>query len=85
MIFTASLLANLAAKSFVLAGVTLVMLRITRTRAPAERSIIAHVGLLSLLLLPLGSLMLPAWAPLPEALSFPASDLPVAGRPPVRN
>lgn len=67
MIVTASLLTSIALKSLVLAGLTLGLLRLARQRTPSERSLIAHAGLLAILLLPAASLMLPEWAPFPQA------------------
>lgn len=66
MMLSASLLAALAVKSLVLAGATLTLLRLTKGRSPAERSLIAHFGLLAIVLLPAASILLPEWAPLPE-------------------
>lgn len=63
---TASLLASLALKSLALAALTLGILRLARGRTPAERSLIAHLGLLAIVLLPIGSILLPQWAPLPQ-------------------
>ena len=68
MVLTASLLTSLALKSLVLAGVTLGLLRLARGRSPAERSLIAHFGLLAVLLLPAASIFLPEWAPLPQQM-----------------
>lgn len=65
---TASLLTSLALKSLVLASVTLALVKLARSRTPAERSLIAHLGLLAILLLPAATVMLPEWAPLPEKL-----------------
>lgn len=48
-----------AAKSLVIAGVTLVLLRMTHTRSASDRSWIAHLGLAALATLPLGSLLFP--------------------------
>lgn len=84
---TVSLLAALAAKSVVLAGATLALLRLARRRTPAERSLIAHLGLLAILLVPLAALILPEWAPLPQHLfaqssSSAATSIPLASAPP---
>lgn len=65
---TASLLTGFALKSLVLAGLTLALIRFTKRRTPAERSLIAHLGLLAVLLMPAASLVLPEWAPLPQHL-----------------
>ncbi len=67
--FSASLLTSLALKSVVLAAVALGLLRLAQGRSPAERSFIAHLGLVAILLLPAASFVLPAWAPLPRAPS----------------
>ncbi|MEN7538694.1 M56 family metallopeptidase [Aurantiacibacter flavus] len=48
-----------AAKSLVIAGVTLVLLRVMHTRSAVDRSWIAHLGLAALAALPLGSLLFP--------------------------
>ena len=83
---TASLLASLALKSLALAALILGILRLTRSRTPAERSLIAHLGLLAILLLPIGSILLPQWAPLPQdifasnVVASQASEIPVAAR-----
>lgn len=69
MMFTTSLLMSLALKSVALAAVSLLLLRLAQGRSPAERSLIAHLGLLAILLLPAATLVLPAWAPLPPAPS----------------
>lgn len=50
----------LAAKSFVIAGGTLLLLKLMRRRSSSDRSWVAHLGLLAILLLPAGALALPA-------------------------
>jgi beta-lactamase regulating signal transducer with metallopeptidase domain len=50
----------LAAKSLVVAGGTLLLLRLMSKRSAADRSWIAHLGLAALLLLPVASYALPA-------------------------
>lgn len=83
---TASLLASLALKSLALAALTLGILRLARGRTPAERSLIAHLGLLAIVLLPIGSILLPQWAPLPQDLfasnevASGAAEAPIAPR-----
>ena len=63
-------LIGLALKSLLIAGATLALLHFTRRRSASERSLIAHVGLVALVALPLASLALPALRiTLPEALS----------------
>jgi bla regulator protein BlaR1 len=49
----------LAAKSVVIAGATLLVLRLMRGRSASDRSWIAHLGLAALAALPLGALLLP--------------------------
>lgn len=46
-------------KSFLIAGVTLGLLHLLRSRSASERSMVAHFGLLALLIMPLGSMFLP--------------------------
>ena len=80
-------LIGLALKSLLIAGLTLTVLHATRRRSAAERSLIAHLGLIALVALPLASLALPALrVDVPDALA-PAKeavmdrtepDLPVA-------
>jgi beta-lactamase regulating signal transducer with metallopeptidase domain len=63
------ILLGLALKSLFIAGITLGLLHLTRTRSASERSLIAHLGLLALVALPLASLMLPSLnVALPDAL-----------------
>ncbi|MBO9517498.1 MAG: hypothetical protein J7493_05485 [Porphyrobacter sp.] len=57
----------LAAKSVVIAGGTLLVLRLSRGRSAADRSWIAHLGLAALATLPLGSVLFP---PLEVATSY---------------
>lgn len=70
------MLLGLAWKSFVIAGVTLLLLRLVRRRSAGERSMVAHAGLLALLVLPAAGLMLPQWNPLPA--HWFAATAPVA-------
>lgn len=74
MITTAMLL-GLAWKSAAVAGLTLVLLRLARSRSAGERSLVAHAGLVALLALPAASLLLPQWQPLPA--SWVADAAPV--------
>ncbi|NTZ43233.1 M56 family metallopeptidase [Altererythrobacter sp. SALINAS58] len=82
MMLSASVLGTLAIKSLAVAGFALCLLRLARRRTPAERSVIAHLGLLTLLMLPLASLALPQWAPFPSAAfatdAGAAAQLPTA-------
>lgn len=81
-------LIGLALKSLVVAGAALALLRMTRNRSAAERSLIGHLGLLALVVLPAVTWLLPAWNPLPAVaapaaatihLSAPAGIGPIAG------
>lgn len=55
-----TILLGLLLKSLAIAGITLLLLRLTRGRSAAERSLIAHLGLLGLVILPLATLLLPS-------------------------
>jgi beta-lactamase regulating signal transducer with metallopeptidase domain len=76
MMITTAMLIGLAWKSALIAGLTLGLLRLARTRSAGERSLVAHVGLLALLVLPVASLVLPQWQPLPA--SWVAEEAPKA-------
>lgn len=89
-----AMFAALALKSLLVAGVTLTLLRATRRRSAAERSLIAHLGLFAMAALPLASLTLPvlrvsppAFVPLPRqdavpaAITIPASSAPSVAEP----
>ncbi|MBJ7440508.1 MAG: M56 family metallopeptidase [Sphingopyxis sp.] len=67
MMITTAMLIGFAWKSALIAGLTLGLLRLARTRSAGERSLVAHVGLLALLVLPLATLVLPLWQPLPAS------------------
>jgi len=72
-------LLGLVLKSLVIAGITLLLLRLTRGRSAAERSLIAHLGLAGLVILPLATLLLPSMPlPVPEFVQSrfeaPATD-----------
>lgn len=56
---TIELLLELAWKSVACASLTLLALRLMRSRSAAEKAFIAHMGLLTMLLVPLGSALLP--------------------------
>jgi beta-lactamase regulating signal transducer with metallopeptidase domain len=74
----AALLIEVAAKSLVVAGVALGALRLTTSRSAAERSLIGHLGLVALIVLPAASLLAPGWNPLPLSApaTAPAAQLP---------
>src|SRR3546814_972607 len=77
---TAAMLLGLAWKSAVVAGLTLVLLRLARARSAGERSMIAHAGLAALLALPAAILLLPQWTPLPASwFTAPALETQATG------
>jgi hypothetical protein len=54
------LLLPIAAKSFLVAGAVLLLLKLAQNRSASDRSWIAHLGLLAILLLPAAASALPA-------------------------
>src|SRR3982750_1799014 len=54
-------LIGIALKSLLIAGLTLGLLQIMKRRSAAERSWIAHIGLLALVIMALAPLVLPSW------------------------
>jgi bla regulator protein blaR1 len=86
------ILLPLAAKSLLIAGVTLLLLKVARRRSAADRSWIAHLGLAALIALPL-ALLLPQlqvetpWLGSPQsdaasAVAAPSAPRPVEAAPP---
>jgi beta-lactamase regulating signal transducer with metallopeptidase domain len=55
-----ALFVSLAIKSLLVAGATLLLLKLMQKRSASDRSWIAHLGLVALLLLPVGTVALPA-------------------------
>lgn len=87
---TTAFLIELAWKSTLTLGATLAILQLLKHRSAAERSWLAHAGLLVTLLLPLVLLTAPRWqveAPAPVANVFASApvEAPVAGVPQVRH
>lgn len=72
------LLIPFALKSLLIAGVTLGLLHLLKARSASERSMVAHFGLLALLLLPIGSMVLPQLIVEAPIVSAPSSSQPVA-------
>ncbi|WP_310468302.1 M56 family metallopeptidase [Sphingomonas sp.] len=74
----------LALKSLLIAGGALLLLKMTeRRRSAADRSLIAHLGLLAVLLLPAAALALPALEVAgPAFLAEPAADVPASAAAP---
>ncbi len=56
-----SVLIAIALKSLVIAGLTLGLLGLTKKRSAAERSWVAHIGLLALVIMAFAPLVLPSW------------------------
>ncbi|MBV9526912.1 M56 family metallopeptidase [Sphingomonas sp.] len=71
-------LLTIALKSVVISALALALLALTKQRSSAERSLIAHVGLLALVTLALAPLVLPSWNVEAPAL-FATTDAPTAG------
>jgi beta-lactamase regulating signal transducer with metallopeptidase domain len=71
-----SVLIAIALKSLLLAGLTLGLLSLMKKRSAAERSWVAHIGLLALVIMAFAPLVLPRWNVEPPVLfqsSTPAS------------
>jgi bla regulator protein blaR1 len=68
----------LAAKSFIIAGGTLLVLRFMRARSASDRSLVAHLGLAALTALPLGSMLFPPLELTTYHASFLADAAPVS-------
>jgi len=88
MMLDANMLLGFAWKSAAIAGATLLLLRLARSRSSGERSMIAHSGLFALLALPAAILLMPQWSPLPAAwfanaapVALAAGDLSTTGGP----
>ena len=72
---TAAIIIELALKSLLVAGGALAVLRLVRKRSAAQRSWIAHLGLVALIALPAAVLLMPGWNPLPAKLSLAESQV----------
>lgn len=69
-----SVLIGIALKSLLIAGLTLGLLQLVRRRSAAERSWIAHIGLLALVIMAFAPLVLPKWTvETPALFSRPAT------------
>ena len=78
-----TVLIGIALKSLLIAGLTLGLLWLLRQRSAAERSWVAHIGLLALVLMALAPLVLPSWTVEAPALlgTTPAIDASAAASP----
>lgn len=69
-------LIGIALKSLLIAGLTLGLLKLMSKRSAAERSWVAHIGLLTLMMMACAPLVLPSWNVEVPALSGQAPDVP---------
>lgn len=67
-----SVLIAIALKSLLIAGLTLALLALMKRRSAAERSWVAHIGLLALVIMAFAPLVLPRWTIAAPALFSPA-------------
>src|SRR3569833_567485 len=70
-----SVLIAIALKSLLLAGLTLGLLALMKRRSAAERSWVAHIGLLALVIMAFAPLAMPRWTVETPALLSPAPAL----------
>ena len=76
-------LIGIALKSLLVAGLTLGLLQLMKRRSAAERSWIAHIGLLALVIMAFAPLVLPSWNVEAPALLGRTTDIPVVVQAPV--
>ena len=69
-----SVLIGIALKSLLIAGLTLGLLKLLAKRSAAERSWVAHIGLLALVIMALAPVVLPAWTVEAPALLSPSAE-----------
>ena len=65
----------LAAKSVLIAGAVLILLRLMRSRSASERSWIAHIGLAAIMVLPLALLLPQIHLPAPSFMDQAAGPI----------
>src|SRR3954447_7744113 len=78
-----SVLIMIALKSLLIAGIALGLLAMMKQRSAAERSWVAHIGLLALVMLALAPLVLPNWTVEAPALLGQAPSAAIANAAPV--
>lgn len=72
-------LIGIALKSLLIAGSTLALLQLINKRSAAERSWVAHIGLLALVIMAFAPILLPRWnIAIPAAFEPPAHDTSAA-------
>src|SRR4051794_10266370 len=67
-------LIGIALKSLLVAGLTLGLLQLMKSRSAAERSWVAHIGLLALVIMAFAPLVLPSWTVETPALFGQAAE-----------
>ena len=75
-----SVLIAIAIKSLIVSGLTFGLLKLMTQRSAAERSWVAHIGLLALVVMAFAPLVLPAWNVEAPAVFAPASQAPTAAQ-----
>jgi len=68
-------LIGIALKSLLITGLTLGLLQLMKARSAAERSWVAHIGLLALVIMAVAPLVLPSWNVEAPALFGQAADI----------
>src|SRR5581483_5358643 len=68
-------------KSVLIAGLTLGLLQLMKSRSAAERSWVAHIGLLALVIMALAPLVLPSWTIEAPAFFGPAKSVALIAQP----
>ncbi len=76
-------LIGIVLKSLLIAGLTLGLLALMKRRSAAERSWVAHIGLLALVIMAFAPLVLPSWNVEAPAIMGEAPDLQATTAPPV--
>src|SRR6478672_13816505 len=71
-----SVLIGIALKSLLIAGLTLGLLQLMKQRSAAERSWVAHIGLLALVIMAFAPLVLPSWNIQAPAIFGQPADAP---------
>ena len=77
-------LIGIALKSLLIAGLTLGLLQLMRSRSAAERSWVAHIGLFALVVMAFAPIVLPTWnVETPALFASPAEPAPVVDAAPI--